>query len=181
MIIGAIIILLIIVVAGAYFLTSAKSAAKSSTVTIINYPSTTSQASTTAQASTTGASTAASTTQATTTVNANATKNTTSYTVNLENSSTVGEYLANSSGFTLYTYNNDVPNSNASTCYGSCASNWPPFYTATLSLAPGLNASNFGTITRTGGGKQITYKGRPLYFFVGDTKAGDRRKWPWRI
>ena len=37
----------------------------------------------------------------------------------------------------------------------------------------GLKDADFGTITRADGKKQTTYKGMPLYFFVGDKAAGD--------
>ena len=35
----------------------------------------------------------------------------------------------------------------------------------------GVNASKLGTVKRNGV-VQVTYGGKPLYFFVGDTKAG---------
>lgn len=94
------------------------------------------------------------------------------YTVNLWYNSTVGYYLTNATGFSLYMYTPDTPHSGNSTCYGGCAKVWPPFYTAKLNTAPGLNASNFGTITRTGGAKQTTYLGYPLYLYAYDAKAG---------
>ncbi len=165
MVIGAAIVLLVIVVAGAYFLTSSKSAAKYTTTASITSVSTTQQYIT---ASTTK-STATTTVQATTTVKVNSS----SYTINLESSSANGNYLANATGFTLYTSGSDSPNSGASSCYSACATNWPPFYTASLVLPQGLNASSFGTITRTGGAKQTTYKGYPLYFFAGDHSSGE--------
>ncbi len=103
----------------------------------------------------------------------NATNSTaTHYTINLESSPTLGAYLANGSGFTLYTYTGDVQNGGTSACNGGCAGSWPPFYTATLVLPSGLNASAFGTITRSDGTKQLTYKGWPLYLFAGDSGAG---------
>ena len=74
---------------------------------------------------------------------------------------------------TLYTYSSDIQNNGASACYSSCATNWPPFYTDTLSLPSQLNPSDFSVIQRTDGSKQITYKGYPLYLFIGDQKAGD--------
>jgi predicted lipoprotein with Yx(FWY)xxD motif len=52
-------------------------------------------------------------------------------------------------------------------------SNWPVFYAANISAPQGLNASDFGTITRSDGKQQTTYKGYPLYFFIGDHKPGD--------
>ena len=91
----------------------------------------------------------------------------------IETSASAGSYLANSRGFTLYTYTNDVPNSGSSTCYSSCAANWPIFYAATVSIPPGLNASDFSVITRTDGTTQTTYKGYPLYFFAADHNPGE--------
>ena len=94
------------------------------------------------------------------------------YAVNLESSGSVGSYLANESGFTLYTFKADVAYSNVSACTGSCLANWPAFYATNLTVAPGLNVSAFGTITRTGGAKQLTYMGWPLYLFAGDGQSG---------
>ncbi len=96
----------------------------------------------------------------------------TAYTVKLENSTTFGTYLANASGFTLYTYSGDTQNSGTSSCTGECASIWPPFYTSSLVLPPGLNASSFTTITRSDGSKQLAYNGWPLYLYTGDSYPG---------
>jgi predicted lipoprotein with Yx(FWY)xxD motif len=94
------------------------------------------------------------------------------YSVNLSYNVSVGNYLTNATGFSLYMYTPDTPYSGNSTCYGGCAKAWPPFYTSTLSLPQGLNASEFGTITRTDGTKQTTYMGYPLYFYAYDKQAG---------
>ncbi len=96
--------------------------------------------------------------------------NASQYTANLHYSSTVGNYLTNATGFSLYVYKSDVPYNGNSTCYGSCAKIWPPFYVSTLSLPSGLSASDFGTITRTDGSKQTTYLGYPLYTYSYDTQ-----------
>ena len=99
-------------------------------------------------------------------------QNSTAYDVIVMNSASVGNYLANSTGFALYIYTKDTPNSGNSSCYSTCAANWPPFYSANILVQPGLNVSKFGTITRTGGSKQTTYKGYPLYYFIGDHASG---------
>ena len=85
-----------------------------------------------------------------------------------------GQYLANATGWTLYIFTNDTQNSGNSSCYGACATFWPAFHgnASSLVLPAGLNASSFGTITRTDGTTQITYDGWPLYFYLGDKAAG---------
>ncbi|MDE1824909.1 MAG: hypothetical protein KGH61_00255 [Candidatus Micrarchaeota archaeon] len=70
-------------------------------------------------------------------------------------------------------YTPDKQYSGNSTCYGGCARVWPIFYTSSLVLPPSLKSLNFSTITRTDGSKQLTYLGYPLYYYAGDTKAGD--------
>jgi len=62
---------------------------------------------------------------------------------------------------------------NMSDCSGACAAAWPPVpATGTLTATGGAKASDLGTITRSDGTKQVTYDGHPLYFFVGDSAAG---------
>lgn len=101
-----------------------------------------------------------------------ASTNSSAPTVNVTYNKVVGYYLTNSTGWTLYIYTRDTPYSGNSTCYGSCASIWPPFYVSPLTVAPGLNPVNFSVITRTGGAKQLTYDGYPLYYYKYDTAAG---------
>lgn len=86
----------------------------------------------------------------------------------------LGTILTNGTGWTLYLFTNDTQNSGQSSCYGTCATFWPPFLgnASTLVLPAGMNASAFGTITRTGGATQITYEGWPLYYYAGDNAAG---------
>jgi predicted lipoprotein with Yx(FWY)xxD motif len=50
---------------------------------------------------------------------------------------------------------------------------WPLYYVEKVAVKDGLDAKNFGTITRADGQKQTTYKGMPLYFFAGDKAPGD--------
>ena len=79
--------------------------------------------------------------------------------------------LTNASGFTLYWFAPDTPA--ASKCYGSCAAYWPPV-TGTAVASPGLPGT-VGTITRTGGFRQLTYNGHPLYTYIGDTAPGQAK------
>ena len=80
-------------------------------------------------------------------------------------------FLTGSSGRSLYLWLAD--SKNKSVCTGACASAWPPLtVTGTPTAGAGVKASNLGTITRSGGAKQVTYAGHPLYFFSGDSAAG---------
>jgi predicted lipoprotein with Yx(FWY)xxD motif len=82
-----------------------------------------------------------------------------------------GTYLAGASGRALYLW---VADSNGkSSCAGSCAKAWPPLLTKSAPVAGhGVQASDLGTTARSDGTKQVTYKGHPLYYFVGDSSAG---------
>ena len=76
--------------------------------------------------------------------------------------------LTNARGFTLYSFAPDTPTT--SKCYGSCAAYWPPV-TGTAPASPSL-PGRISTITRTGGSRQLTYNGHPLYTYIGDTAPG---------
>ena len=76
--------------------------------------------------------------------------------------------LTNAKGLTLYWFAPDT--SARSVCYGTCAAYWPPV-TGTPVAGPGVTGRT-GTISRTGGGTQVTYDGHPLYTYVGDTAPG---------
>jgi predicted lipoprotein with Yx(FWY)xxD motif len=83
----------------------------------------------------------------------------------------LGQILA-SDGRTLYTFAPD--DGGASTCYGDCATNWPPLLADSgVTAGDGLDAGLFGTVARDDGGEQVTVDGWPLYFFSGDAAAGD--------
>jgi predicted lipoprotein with Yx(FWY)xxD motif len=78
--------------------------------------------------------------------------------------------LTGKDGRTLYTFDRDVAGAGKSVCNGGCATNWPP-------LAAGADAQPAGdytVVTRDDGSKQFAYKGKPLYYWVKDTKAGDK-------
>ncbi len=129
--------------------------------------------------STTSANTASSTLYSTiitsvqtSTANPTTTVPTPSYTIRLENNASIGFHLVNATKFTLYLNSQDKQNGGTSVCYGQCEVYWKPFYTSNLTLQPNLSVSDFGTITRVGGAKQLTYKGYPLYYYTGDTAPG---------
>ena len=95
------------------------------------------------------------------------------YTVNLSTNDTLGTYLVNETGFSLYYFANDAPGNGSSTCYGNCMVAWPPFYAENISVPESLNASEFTDAMRTDGKEQTAYKGWPLYYNLKDTKPGD--------
>jgi predicted lipoprotein with Yx(FWY)xxD motif len=89
-------------------------------------------------------------------------------------SSSFGRVLFDGRGFVLYAFTRDK--NGRSACYGACAKAWPVYYAkATLRAGTGIKRSLIGTTKRRDGRRQITYAGRPLYYYVGDTKAGQIR------
>src|SRR5512140_599409 len=78
--------------------------------------------------------------------------------------------LVGPNGMTLYTFDKDAAGSGKSVCNGQCATNWPPLMASDSDKASG----DYTIITRDDGAKQWAYKGKPLYYFVKDTKAGDK-------
>lgn len=83
----------------------------------------------------------------------------------------LGRVLVDAQGRSLYLFEADK--SGRSACYGTCAKFWPPLLTtAKPRAAAGAKAALLGTIRRTDGRLQVTYRGHPLYLFVKDAKAG---------
>ena len=78
--------------------------------------------------------------------------------------------LVGPNGMTLYTFDRDVAGSGKSVCNGPCATNWPPLMVADSDKAMG----DYMVITRDDGKKQWAMKGKPLYYWIKDTKAGDK-------
>ncbi len=83
----------------------------------------------------------------------------------------LGEYLADSKGMTLYYFVKDT--TGQSVCTGDCLTKWPPLLTVgETTVASGLNAKDFGAL-ETPDGKQVTFRGYPLYRFFKDATPGD--------
>jgi predicted lipoprotein with Yx(FWY)xxD motif len=74
------------------------------------------------------------------------------------------------SGMTLYTFDKDMAGSGKSACNGPCAELWPPMM-ATASDQP---VGAYSIVTRDDGSRQWAYKGKPVYTYKSDQKAGDR-------
>ena len=93
------------------------------------------------------------------------------YTVMIGTSKAVGNYLVDGSGNSLYWFTKD--SANMSACSGDCIKNWPAFAVDSFVVPSALKASDFGTISRSDGTMQATYKGYPLYYWVKDKMHGD--------
>ncbi len=82
--------------------------------------------------------------------------------------------LVTTQGLTLYMYTADKKNQ--STCTGECAKFWPPLALAsgakTASSVAGIQGT-FAVAKSTGGSRQVTFNGSPLYTFAKDKKPGD--------
>ncbi|MEX1079528.1 MAG: hypothetical protein WED09_10515 [Homoserinimonas sp.] len=85
-----------------------------------------------------------------------------------------GEIVVDADGMTVYLFDNDTQGSDTSSCEGDCATNWPAV-TTDAAEAPAVEGvtGEVGTITGVDGSMQVTVNGWPVYYFAGDTAAGD--------
>lgn len=77
--------------------------------------------------------------------------------------------LTNNQGLTLYSLS--AEKHGRFICTGSCLSTWIP-----LLVRPGVKPTGpvtLGTIKRPNGKRQVTFKGKPLYAFDGDSRKGE--------
>jgi predicted lipoprotein with Yx(FWY)xxD motif len=85
--------------------------------------------------------------------------------------SAFGRILFDGRGFVLYAFTRDPRGK--SVCVRGCARAWPPYLVKTRPHAgSGVKAGLLGTTKRASDGLQVTYAGRPLYYYVGDRRAG---------
>ena len=82
--------------------------------------------------------------------------------------SAYGEVLTTSGGMALYTYALDKKNHSA--CTGSCLLVWPALSVGAKVRPTG--ATGLGTFRRSATVFQVTYRGRALYTYSGDSAAG---------
>lgn len=82
-----------------------------------------------------------------------------------------GDVLFDGKGFVVYLFTKDKPNK--SRCNGDCAEAWPPYVKkGKLTAGEGVDGSALGTTERRDGSKQVTYHGRPLYYYEHDDEPG---------
>jgi len=85
--------------------------------------------------------------------------------------SSLGTFLVDGQGRTLYLW--DADHGPKSTCTAACAQAWPPLTTTGAPKASGaVKSSLLGTATRADGSREVTYAGHPLYTYAGDTRPG---------
>jgi predicted lipoprotein with Yx(FWY)xxD motif len=86
-------------------------------------------------------------------------------------SSRFGRVLFDRRGFVLYAFTKDP--ARRSVCSGACAAAWPPYVVKSKPKAGrGVRAALLGTTRRSDGRLQVTYGGKPLYYYVGDRSPG---------
>ncbi len=83
--------------------------------------------------------------------------------------------LAAKPGFSIYTFTTDPDV--YSTCYNGCAQSWPPVLISSVeALVLPINREGFieefSVSARCDGTLQLNYNGHPLYYYSGDTQAG---------
>ena len=84
----------------------------------------------------------------------------------------LGSVLVDSEGVTVYEFTPDE--GMTSVCYGECEAAWPPVVASgKVTAGEGAMSADLGTTKRKDGTEQVTYKGHPLYTFVGDKAPGE--------
>jgi len=78
-----------------------------------------------------------------------------------------GNVMADQRGMVLYTWDRDT--AGASTCTGTCLTNWPLFKAAATDTPGG----DWTIITRADGERVWAYKGKALYYYIQDTAPRD--------
>jgi len=80
-------------------------------------------------------------------------------------SSDYGRMLFGPGRQAIYIFENDEKNKPR--CYGECAKDWPPVLTKGAPVAgEGVRKRLLGRTTRRNGKKQVTYDGKPLYYYA---------------
>jgi predicted lipoprotein with Yx(FWY)xxD motif len=93
-------------------------------------------------------------------------------TLQVAGNDTLGKFLADGAGNTLYLFTKDTKGT--SNCYDKCATAWPPVIPeGQPTLKDGVDAAVISTTVRKDGSAQLTYNGWPLYYYFKDKAPGD--------
>jgi predicted lipoprotein with Yx(FWY)xxD motif len=94
-------------------------------------------------------------------------------TVQLRHTS-IGTILVSSSGLTVYEFTRDHTDANSCVKVSGCPELWPALQVSgTPTAGVGVKASLLSTIRLSGGDRQVTYAGHPLYLYSGDSSPAD--------
>ena len=83
-------------------------------------------------------------------------------------------FVVNGRGRTIYRFDNDRTKPPASACLGACAELWEPVLAprGVKIVSTAIDRDLVGTFVRPDGGRQLTLKGWPLYYFKDDLTLG---------
>ena len=84
------------------------------------------------------------------------------------------DVLTDKAGYAMYFFSEDKPaKRRSSRCYGGCAKDWPPLLTKSKPKALGdARQGLLGITRRRDGSKQVTYRNRPVYYYVHEFDPG---------
>lgn len=85
----------------------------------------------------------------------------------------LGPIVVDGQGRTLYMFTRD--GENKSVCYDGCANVWPPLLAGKVEVGLSGIGGKVGFTTRNDGNRQVTYEGKPLYYYAPDTAPGDAK------
>jgi predicted lipoprotein with Yx(FWY)xxD motif len=88
-------------------------------------------------------------------------------------SNSLGTILVDSQGMTLYHLSGEQ-NGKFICTSSACVGVWHPLVAPSSSI-PGGEVSSLGTVRRSDGTMQVTYKDTPLYTFTGDQQSGETK------
>ncbi|HWR67159.1 MAG TPA: hypothetical protein VN364_13660 [Bellilinea sp.] len=91
--------------------------------------------------------------------------------IKVSSNATLGKFLVDEDGMTLYLFTKDTPG--VSNCTGNCLTAWPPLLTVGSPRADDGVVGKLGTITLADGTLQVTYNDMPLYYYISDVNPGD--------
>lgn len=84
----------------------------------------------------------------------------------------LGTIVTDGDGMVVYQFDQDTQGSGMSSCTGDCLVNWPPVPGGDNPTLDGITGE-VTTITGTDGNPQLALNGWPLYYYAGDSAAGD--------